>query len=400
MLLDVCIALGAFSELDPLLAFIIDTAAEVTDCKAASILLYDEASDRLRFVAATGADPDELARIPVPINGSIAGAIFTENRPLVVDDTARDNRHYDLVGEAVSLKTEKLVGVPLRVDGRVIGVLEALNPRSGSFADHVVESLTLVAAQAAVAVRNAQQQAALRSAYDALSRLDRLKSDFMAIASHELRTPLTTVIGFATLIEQEAEGAMGEFARAVHTAAVQAQHVVESMEQLSQLPDTREGHHLERIVLQNVVLRTVESLKPSAARKGVLLRPRLHAEPSWVGADALHLGHALHAVLDNAIAFAPAGSTVDLVMTVHASCVALAVHDRGPGLALEECERIFEPFYQVGDPDTREHEGVGLGLTLARRVLALYDGSVQATSEGIGQGCTLTLTLPTLSAAV
>ncbi len=397
-LLDVCLALSAETDLDRLLTIIVEVATEVLDCAAASILLFDEASGRLRFAAATGSDPAALAAIPVPLDSSIAGVIFRENRPLCVDDPAHDARHFDAVGEAVSFQAQALIGVPLQVHGEPTGVLEALNPHGGRFAPGAIDTLTVIAAQAAVAVRNAQQQRALRQAYDDLSQLDRMKSDFMAIASHELRTPLAAVLGYATLLAEEVPPHLAEFAGTTRRAAEQAGRVVEAMEAMSQ--DRTPSHGRQRLLVQYLLHRAVDAMGPASLRRNVGLELDLAAEPVWVHADMDHLLRAFSAVLDNAVAFSPAGGTVRVRLGVSDASAEVTVEDEGPGLRADDLERIFQPFYQVQDVLTRTHEGVGLGLTLTRRYLALHGGEIQAHSAGVGRGgSAFRIHLPTTSAA-
>ena len=397
-LLDVCLALSAETDFDRLLTTILETATEVLDCTAASILLFDEAAGCLRFAAATGSDPVALAAIAVPLEGSLAGVIFRENRPLRVDDPAKDARHFGEVGKAVALQTEALIGVPLQVHGQPTGVLEALNPCGGHFASDAIDVLTVIAAQAAVAVRNAQQQRALRQAYDDLSQLDRMKSDFMAIASHELRTPLATVLGYATVLAEEAPPDLADFAAITRQAAEKAGRVVDAMEHLSHGSTPSSGS--QRLLVQYLLHRAVDTMSPLLQERGVRLGLDLADEPAWVYADMDHLHRAFSAVLDNAIAFSSEGATVRVRLRVADGAVEVTVEDDGPGLGPGDLDRVFQPFYQVQDSLTRTHEGIGLGLTLARRYLALHRGEITAHSDGTDRGgSTFRLRLPVAAPA-
>ena len=160
-LLEISVTLNAARDPDELLAFIIDMATDVLDCEAASLLLYDAERQVLCFCAATGSNTEQLKDIPVPLQDSLAGVIFCEDRPLVIDDVASDPRHYVQVGEQVQFQTRSLLGVPMHIEGCVSGVLEALNKRSGLFTESDVHLLSIIAAQAAIALRNAQQVQAL-----------------------------------------------------------------------------------------------------------------------------------------------------------------------------------------------------------------------------------------------
>src|SRR5215510_4957306 len=100
-LVELSVTLNSTLDLDALLQLITATATELLDCEAASILLYDEKNPRLYFAAATGSDPEQLAEIPVPIEGSLAGTIFRTNRPLILNNAEQDPRHYSLVSDQI-----------------------------------------------------------------------------------------------------------------------------------------------------------------------------------------------------------------------------------------------------------------------------------------------------------
>ncbi|MEL7363591.1 MAG: GAF domain-containing protein, partial [Bacteroidota bacterium] len=212
-LLDIVSQLNAVGDPQALLTSIIETAADLLECDAASLLLYDDATDRLRFVAATGSDAATLAEIPVPLFGSIAGAIFREGRVVNTARAQDDERHYGDVGKKVNFQTQSLLGVPMHIEGQVVGVLEALNKRAGDggprdFDRRDEHLLALLADQTAVTIRNVRQRTALRDAYDRLAQIEAMKSNFVTLTSHELRTPLATIRGFASILRDDAEDEM------------------------------------------------------------------------------------------------------------------------------------------------------------------------------------------------
>ena len=173
-LVELSVNLNSTLDLDALLQLVTATASELLECEAASILLYDEKQARLFFAAATGSDPKKLAEIPVPLDTSLAGTIFRENRPVVRNDAGQDAGHYSLVSEHVNFHVRSLVGVPMLIKERVIGVLEAVNKREGLFGEQDEAILSVTASHAAIAIGNAQlfreverSNADLRLAYDA-----------------------------------------------------------------------------------------------------------------------------------------------------------------------------------------------------------------------------------------
>lgn len=165
-LVEISITLNSTLNLDKLLAFIIQTAAELLECEAVSILLYDNEKSNLFFAASSASDPIKLAEIPVPLSESLAGKIFLENNSLILNDVEKDPRHFALAAQHVNFHTRSLLGVPMRIQDQVTGVLEALNKKNGEFTLADEGILSIIASQAAVAIRNARLLKELEVAYD------------------------------------------------------------------------------------------------------------------------------------------------------------------------------------------------------------------------------------------
>ena len=172
-LVELSATLNSTLNLDELLKLIIQTAADVLGCEAASILLYDEKTQNLFFAAATGENAKKLAEIPVPINDSLAGTIFSTRQPLILNQIENDPRHNLEASEHVGFQTRSLLGVPLRIRDKTIGVLESLNKRKGPFIEADKNILTVLASHAAVAIHNAQLVQALQQAYEDVSKADK-----------------------------------------------------------------------------------------------------------------------------------------------------------------------------------------------------------------------------------
>lgn len=165
-LLEISITLNSTLDLDKTLTYIIQTAAEVLGCEAVSILLYDPVKSDLFFAASSASDPIQLSEIPVPLNESLAGKIFLENAPLIINNVEKDPRHFAVAAQHVNFHTRSLLGVPMRIQDQGVGVLEALNKRRGVFTSADEKILSIIASQAAVAIRNAKQMKELELAYE------------------------------------------------------------------------------------------------------------------------------------------------------------------------------------------------------------------------------------------
>jgi putative nucleotidyltransferase with HDIG domain len=165
-LMEINIMLNSTLELAQVLDLIIAKAVEMLECEAGSILLCNNEKDCLIFSASTSADSKTLAQIFIPLTDSLAGTIYSKNIPLVINNVDKDFRHNASVAAQIHFHTHSLLGVPMRIQERVIGVLEALNKKQGTFTEEDVKILTAIASQAAVAIENAQLVEALQESYE------------------------------------------------------------------------------------------------------------------------------------------------------------------------------------------------------------------------------------------
>lgn len=385
-LLDVCLTLNAVRDLDRLLNVLAHTTTRVLRCEAASVLLYDETQGVLRFAAATGSGSEALVGMEVPVEESLAGTIFRENRPLLAVDLARDGRHFAAAASQTGVRPETLLGVPMRLDDRPVGVLEALNPLEASFDRADAESLLVIAAQAAVALRAARQQAALAEANARLERLDATRAQFLTLASHELRTPLTAIRGYADVLADEVPGDLVTYVEEVQTAGRQMQEIVETVEEMAWLRSDGRMRDAERIGVAALLDEVC-----TVADRGVTLD--VAGDPCVQG-DRIRLLTALAHLVRNAARFTSADGTVAVTACTDGPHVRVSVADTGRGLAPEHLERVFDPFFQVEAPDERSHEGLGVGLAIARAVAERHGGALWAASDGLGRGATFHLRLP------
>lgn len=390
--LDLSIALTTVGDIDQLLAGILDTVTTALGCEEAALLLADDATGGLRFAAATGRNRAALTHVRVPLDGSLAGAAFRDNRVVTAADA--DTRHFDAPADAAGVEVRSLLAVPMRADGVPVGVLEALNARVGGFDAADVETMLVIAAQAAAAVRNATQQRALRRANRRLEALDRVRADFVTVASHELRTPLAAVQGYAQALASDDVEDQREAVAEILAAARHMTDIVETLDELASAGDV--GLSGERPVPLAEVVVGLGGPPDAAPRRtiGVVLPP----EPLHVSGDARRLRLAFQHLLDNADAFTPPEGRVWIEAEAGDGRVTVRVCDTGRGLAAGDLERIFEPFVQAEAPDTRSREGLGVGLALARSVVLRHGGRLWATSAGPGRGSTFHVRLPLAAA--
>ena len=394
-LVEISVTLNSTLELNPLLEYIMDTAAELLDCEAASILLYDQKLNQLWFAASTGSSPKELAGITVSLNDSIAGKIFLENEPTLINDVTQETRHNKDVGEQIKYRVRSLLGVPMQIQDQRVGVLEAINKRSGRFSYSDSKLLSIIASLAAVAINNSRLVQELQDANAELSESDEMKSRFMTVASHELRSPVGIIMGYATFLREEAQGEMSEHADNLFKTALELRALVEDMTNMNLLYTGERDVKPEPVAIQDIIHMAYDEVLSMAEAKNNNLFLEVPDEPIIVNADQ-KLKLVFRNVLNNAIRFTPAPGNIRIRLTTTADKALVEIEDDGIGIPPDKLERIFEQFYQIGDIMTRRYGGLGLGLAIARVLVERHDGRIWAVSDGEGRGSTFKIQLPRL----
>ncbi len=394
-LLEVSLILNSNLALSPLLEFIMTATCEITDAEAASIMLYDRKTDELRFVASStpGTDIESMAKIPVPMEGSIAGQIVRENRPIIVQD-AEGSGVYRRVGDKLGYRTRSLLGVPMQIKGAVVGVLEAVNKRQETWTEDDPHYLSILAAQAAVAIQNAQQAEALQKAYDSLHELDKLKSDFIAIASHELRTPLAVILGYASFLKEDAQGEASEYATNVLNSALHLRDLIEDMVNLRYLKIGRTEINRDDVPVPDLLDAARHEVQAMIDAKGHQLEILCDDCDAVVHVDRLKMGTALTNILNNAIKYTPDKGKITLIAEQRPHEVWMKIIDTGIGLQPDQVDKVFDEFYQAEDHMTRRYNGMGIGLAISRAIVLAHDGRIWAESEGPNKGSTFIIALP------
>ncbi len=393
-LVEISLTLNSTLEPDKLPQLIIKMATNLLNSEGASILLLDENTHDLYFAAATGGDPDELRQIPVPMEGSIAGTIYRKNEPLIINEVAKDPRHFQQVDAKTDLQTRSLIGVPMTIRNEVIGVLEALNKRGGEFTEDDTRALEIIASTAAVAINNARLLDALKRAYEELGRLDRMKTDFISIASHELRTPLGIILGYAALLQEEAGGESSEHAETVLNQALRMRRLIDDMTNINTMKVGSKELDLHEQPLQEAARAAQEEISELISAKGQVLTINLPSEPLKANIDAPKVSMALINLLNNAMHFTPAKGQIQLNLEKHGAEGWLSVVDTGSGIPEDQVIKIFNQFYQVENHMTRHHQGMGLGLSIVQAIAEAHEGRVWAESPGPDKGATFTIALP------
>jgi signal transduction histidine kinase len=386
-ILEISQILTSTYNLEELLQVILAAATELTKTEAASILLLDESGTELRFTATTGRDRDKLMALRVPIESSLAGTILQSGQPMVVDDVQQEPRHFDGIDKQLEFESRSLLGVPLMVRDRPMGVLEALNKvDASSFSEEDGQVLMTLAAQAAVAIENARLVTALQKAYEQLNQVDQIKSDFIAIASHELRTPLGLILGYAAMLREDLKNPdTMEQLDMVMSSALRLRDLIDDMVNVQHIEEGKAKLELADFVLQEVVQHVVEAVSELYKAKEQEVLINLPPQPLSLRADREKITLVLNNLLTNAIKFTDARGRIMVSAETKNGDVRVHVADTGIGIPAREVARIFDRFYQVEPHLTRTYGGLGLGLAIAKGMVELHGGKIWVESvEGLG----------------
>jgi PAS domain S-box-containing protein len=238
---------------------------------------------------------------------------------------------------------------------------------------------------------------ALRLEVDRERELNRLKADLVNAVSHELRTPLTSLMGYAEFLEDEVGGPLApeqhEFVAQIQEGTRRLQRLVDDLLDFARLEAGTFSLSLREADLAQKVRETIESLRPQAQVKGVVLEADSPDGATMVRMDPGRIGQVLLNLVGNAIKFTPEGGRVTVRILAAPRRVRVEVADTGIGIAPEHLERLFEKFYQVNGGITREQGGTGLGLSIAKALVEAHGGTIDVESTP-GVGSTFWFTLP------
>ena len=368
-------------ELNTLLRYIIETATDLTHTEASSIMLVDQKTGKLRFAASTNIKRGELEDLPVPMENSIAGWILTSGKAMTISDVQRFPRFYEGVDQHTHFHTRSLLGVPLEVKGRKIGVLEVLNKRNNTpFSEDDIEILTILGAQAAVSIENARLFEQSDAIYDVV---------------HELRTPLTSIIGYSKMLlmaDSLPPETGKQFASTIHREADRLGAMVNDYLDLSRLESGRSRLNMALTDLVPLIQDAVELISPQAGERNISIHFDLPSSASELVVDPERLRQVLVNLLSNAVKYNREGGDVTIAVEQRADAWRISVEDTGQGIEPAHIDQVFDKFYR-GEAQEDQVKGTGLGLSIVKQIIELHHGAVHVESQP-GTGSTFVVSLP------
>ena len=300
--------------------------------------------------------------------------------------------------------------VPLKLEGRVVGVVQVMSDTAGVYGREQLDILETIVAPIAVALQNAELYARAKREIDERLRVERMltlseerlieadrrKDEFLATLAHELRNPLAPILTSVALLR----GAESEPERIGWSREVierQVGHMARLLDDLLDVSRVSRGRlwlRAEPVDLSEVVRHAVEASQPLIDAGRHHLTVALPHDPITLEADPTRLAQVFSNLLNNAARYSETGSAIHLSAERVEGEAVVRVVDHGIGISATNLPRIFEAFLQIDHSLERSQGGLGIGLTLVKQIVEMHGGHVEAHSDGLGKGSVFTVRLP------
>jgi signal transduction histidine kinase/ActR/RegA family two-component response regulator len=410
-------ALASKLELQELVQTVTEAATELTGAQFGAFFytVTDTKGEAFTLYALSGATTEAFEDLGLPRPAPSFALTFRGGGVLRIADVTKDPRyeqmgpHHGMPQSHLTVRSYLAIPVTAR-SGEVIGGLFFGHPESDVFTERSERLVVGIAAQAANAIDNARLYEAARAAAEERSRLleaerqarsevervSLIKDEFLATLSHELRTPLNAVLGWSEYLRSRTADDT-DTRRALETivrnARAQAQ-LIEDLLDMNLIVSGKIRLDVQRVDLVPIVEAALESVRPSANAKSIVLRSTVDPNAGAVFGDPNRLQQVLWNLLSNAVKFTPKGGKIDVLVQRVNSHAEIAVYDTGMGIGPEFLPHLFERFRQADSSTTRKYGGLGLGLSIVKQLVELHGGSVRAESRGLGCGATFVVSLP------
>ena len=315
--------------------------------------------------------------------------LLTEVTPEYLDTMARNPQHRRILAE---LNPVSWMVVPLVVRDKVFGAITFVSTdQRRLYSDAELELVTELGRRVAAAGDNVRLYTELRES-------QRQKDDFLAMLAHELRNPLAAIQyanQLATLSKQDDNPATEVIDRQVKNLA----HLIDDLLDVSRI--TRDKIQLRKEAVDGRLLlqRALTTVGPAMHQRQHHLETVISDEPMPLDADPVRVEQILVNLISNAVKYTPEGGRISVRSYPQDGHVVYKIKDTGIGIPPEMLPRVFELFTQVDRSLDRAQGGLGIGLTVVRKLAEMHGGSVSAASEGLGQGSEFTVRLPIATAA-
>ncbi len=399
-------------DLQKLVQTITDAGTKLTGANFGAFFynLVNEQGESYVLYTLSGAPREAFEKFGLPRNTAVfehtfrGRGIIRSDDILQHSDYGKSAPHYGMPKGHLPVRSYLAVPVMSR-NGEVLGGLFFGHSEVGIFTERDERISAGIASQAAVAIDNAQlfmtvqkELAQRKQAEEALRETDRRKDEFLAMLAHELRNPLAPIRNAAQVLKLIGPAdANQRWAREVIER--QTQHLTRLVDDLLDVSRITRGKvtlQREPLNLTTIINRAVETSRPLIDTRKHLLTITLPAQPLYVEGDLTRLVQVVGNLLNNAAKFTEESGQIHLEVTQEDNQAVISVRDNGTGLSDDILPHVFDLFTQADRSLDRSQGGLGIGLTLVRNLVEMHGGTVEAKSEGPGQGSEFTIWLPVI----
>ena len=244
------------------------------------------------------------------------------------------------------------------------------------------------------ALRARRRQYEARNVLESVEQSVRDRDQFLAMLGHELRNPLAAILTASEVLERKAGDSFAPVRAVIGRQVRHLSRLVNDLLEVSRVTSGKIALRLGTVDLNEVVAQVAQTYEAKAHAQGLVLELRLHSQPLTLQGDGVRLEQVMGNLLANAVKYTPAPGRIEIETTLAEGRALLRVRDTGMGIPGEMLPRIFDLFVQAPGALDRAEGGMGIGLTLVQRLVALHGGAVGVSSAGEGQGTTFEVRLP------
>jgi signal transduction histidine kinase len=394
-------AVAAELDLERVVQIVTDAGTELSGAAFGSFFYNrtDEKGETYWLYTISGVPREDFAKFPMPRNTAVFRPTFSGEGIVRSDDILKDSRYgrnepYNGMPKG-HLPVRSYLAVPVvSRSGEVLGGLFFGHPEPAIFTDRSERLVAGIASQAAIAIDNARLFEAAREA-------DRRKDEFLATLAHELRNPLAPIRNAVEILRlTEADPAAAASARQLLERQLkQLVRLIDDLFDVSRITQGRLELRKEKLDLAVALKMAVETSRPLIESRQHTLHVSAQPDTFFVDADATRIAQVFANLLNNSAKYSPPGSSITARITRDGNNAVATITDNGVGIPQAMLSRVFEMFERVDRALEVTPDGLGIGLTLVRRLVELHGGTVTAQSEGLNCGSTFVVRLPLWQAA-
>ncbi len=393
---------------DKILEYVVNATIKKFHYHNCSLLLVE--GKNLVIKEGYGYDRKKFQNFRIPIGKGVTGRVVRTGKPMVVNDISKVPFYITIVP---GNKSE--IAVPLKSHNRVIGVYSIESRRKNVFGSEDIRIMSAIADQLVVAIENARLYSRiknfnkelrhkvklavekLRKANEELTRLNRVKSDFVSTVSHELRTPLTSIKGYVSLVLDGDVGPVNEqqkeFLSIVNKENERLTNLISDLLDVQKIESGKMPFNFKEFRLGAFLREYEKELKKLEKGNNAMIALVCPDNLPAVKADEDKIKQVLMNLVGNAVKFSQLQPKITITARNERDYLQVDVTDNGIGIAKKDIPKLFQKFYQIDSNSNRKASGTGLGLSICKHIIERHGGEIGVRST-LGKGSTFSFTLP------